>query len=48
GFAKDAEALQQRASAKPVPTGSIPVHFGDTMVSPGDVSAPTSGVPVPT
>ncbi|GJV14233.1 putative ribonuclease H-like domain-containing protein [Tanacetum coccineum] len=54
GFAKDAEELQKRASAKtvppgsiPVPTGSIPVPSGDTMVSPSDVSVPTGGVPVP-
>ncbi|GJW82857.1 hypothetical protein Tco_0156002 [Tanacetum coccineum] len=54
GFAKDAEELQKRASAKtvppgsiPVPTGSIPVPSGDTMVSPSEVSVPTSGVPVP-
>ncbi|GKG01357.1 hypothetical protein Tco_0306062, partial [Tanacetum coccineum] len=47
GFAKDAEELQKRASAKivppgciTVPTGSIPVPSSDTMVSP-------SGVPVP-
>ncbi|GJX50639.1 putative ribonuclease H-like domain-containing protein [Tanacetum coccineum] len=54
GFAKDAEELQKRASAKtippgsiPVPTGSIPVPSGDTMVYPSDVSVPTGGVPVP-
>ncbi|GJX12280.1 putative ribonuclease H-like domain-containing protein [Tanacetum coccineum] len=54
GFAKDAEELQKRASAKivppgsiPVPTGSIPVPSGDTMVSPSDVLVPTGGVPVP-
>ncbi|GJW79930.1 putative ribonuclease H-like domain-containing protein [Tanacetum coccineum] len=53
GFAKDAEELQKRASAKTVPpgsisvpTGSILVHFGDTMVSPSDVSVSNSGVPV--
>ncbi|GJR02008.1 putative ribonuclease H-like domain-containing protein [Tanacetum coccineum] len=51
GFAKDAEELQKRASAKtvppgsiPVPTGSIPVPSGDTMVSPSDVPVP-SGSP---
>ncbi|GJV28282.1 putative ribonuclease H-like domain-containing protein [Tanacetum coccineum] len=50
GFAKDAEELQKRASAKtvppgsiPVPTGSIPVPSGDTMVSPSDVSVLTGG-----
>ncbi|GJY74244.1 putative ribonuclease H-like domain-containing protein [Tanacetum coccineum] len=55
GFAKDAEELQKRASAKtvppgsiPVPTGNIPVPSGDTMVSPSDVSVPTGGVPVTT
>ncbi|GKG20312.1 hypothetical protein Tco_0380113, partial [Tanacetum coccineum] len=54
GFAKDAEELQTRASAKIVPPGSIPVPTdsilvpsGDTMVSPSDVSVSTSGVPVP-
>ncbi|GJS93500.1 putative ribonuclease H-like domain-containing protein [Tanacetum coccineum] len=54
GFAKDAEELQKRASAKtvppgniPVPTGSIPVPSGDTMVSPSDVSVPTGAIPVP-
>ncbi|GJW47435.1 putative ribonuclease H-like domain-containing protein [Tanacetum coccineum] len=54
GFAKDAEELQKRASAKtvppgsiPVPTGRIPVPAGDTIVSPSDVSVPTGGVPVP-
>ncbi|GJS40126.1 putative ribonuclease H-like domain-containing protein [Tanacetum coccineum] len=53
GFAKDAEELQKRASAKtvppgsiPVPTSSIPVPSSDTMVSPSDVSVPTGGVPV--
>ncbi|GJZ83786.1 putative ribonuclease H-like domain-containing protein [Tanacetum coccineum] len=51
GFAKDAEELQKRASAKivppgsiPVPTGSILVPSGDTMVSPSDVPVP-SGSP---
>ncbi|GJR71869.1 putative ribonuclease H-like domain-containing protein [Tanacetum coccineum] len=51
GFAKAAEELQKRASAKTVPpgsTGSIPVPSGDTTISPGDVSVPTGGVPVPT
>ncbi|GKE85831.1 hypothetical protein Tco_1559573, partial [Tanacetum coccineum] len=47
GFAKDAEELQKRASAKTVPPGSIPVPSGDTMVSPSEVSIPTGGVPVP-
>ncbi|GJY06178.1 hypothetical protein Tco_0373232 [Tanacetum coccineum] len=54
GFAKDAEELQKRASAKtvppgsiPVPTGSIPLPSGDTMVSLSEVSVPTGGVPVP-
>ncbi|GKC74875.1 putative ribonuclease H-like domain-containing protein, partial [Tanacetum coccineum] len=39
--AKDAEELHKRASAKIVPTGSIPVPSGDTTIS-------LSGVPVPT
>ncbi|GKG38549.1 hypothetical protein Tco_0460261, partial [Tanacetum coccineum] len=47
GFAKDVEELPKRASAKIVPTGSIPVPSGDTMVSPSDVSVPTGSVPVP-
>ncbi|GJX69834.1 hypothetical protein Tco_0305561 [Tanacetum coccineum] len=54
GFAKDAEELQKRASAKTVPPGSIPVPTGtpifpsgDTMVSPSDVLVPTGGVLVP-
>ncbi|GKF88736.1 hypothetical protein Tco_0262699, partial [Tanacetum coccineum] len=47
GFAKDAEELPKRTSAKIVPTGSIPVPSSDTMVSPNDVSVPTGGVPVP-
>ncbi|GKF30357.1 hypothetical protein Tco_0100155, partial [Tanacetum coccineum] len=47
GFANAAEELQKRASAKIVPTGSIPVPSGDTMVSPSDVSVPTGSVPVP-
>ncbi|GKA44560.1 putative ribonuclease H-like domain-containing protein [Tanacetum coccineum] len=54
GFAKDAEELQKRASAKtvppgsiPVPTGSIPVPSSDTMVSPSDVSVPTGCISVP-
>ncbi|GJV16848.1 putative ribonuclease H-like domain-containing protein [Tanacetum coccineum] len=54
GFAKDAEELQKRESAKTVPpgsilvpTGSILVPSGDTIVSPSDVSFPTGGVPVP-
>nr|GEX78333.1 hypothetical protein [Tanacetum cinerariifolium] len=49
GFANDAEKLQKRASAKtvpsgsiPVPTGSIPVPCGDTMVSTDDVPVHTS------
>ncbi|GKD30582.1 hypothetical protein Tco_1241360, partial [Tanacetum coccineum] len=46
--AKDVEELPKRASTKTVPTGSIPVPFGDTTISPGDVSVPTGGVPVPT
>ncbi|GKC20119.1 hypothetical protein Tco_1022269, partial [Tanacetum coccineum] len=53
GFAKDAEELQKRASAKtvppgsiPVPTGSIPVPSSDTAISPGDVSVPTGSIPV--
>nr|GEV12812.1 putative ribonuclease H-like domain-containing protein [Tanacetum cinerariifolium] len=44
GFAKDTEELQKRASAKivppgsiPVPTGCIPVLFGDSVVSTDDV-----------
>ncbi|GKF43065.1 putative ribonuclease H-like domain-containing protein, partial [Tanacetum coccineum] len=44
--AKDAEELQKRASPKSVPTGSIPVPFDDTTISPGDVSVPTGSVPV--
>ncbi|GKE74415.1 putative ribonuclease H-like domain-containing protein, partial [Tanacetum coccineum] len=39
--AKDAEELQKRASTKPVPTGSIPVPFGDTTISPDSVPVPT-------
>ncbi|GJQ92816.1 putative ribonuclease H-like domain-containing protein [Tanacetum coccineum] len=46
---KDAEELQKRAKyIKQCPTGSIPVPFGDTTISPGDDSVPTGGVPVPT
>ncbi|GKE51233.1 hypothetical protein Tco_1486389, partial [Tanacetum coccineum] len=46
-FAKDAEELQKRESTKTVPTGSIPVPSGDTMVSPSDGSVPSDGIPVP-
>ncbi|GJV68100.1 putative ribonuclease H-like domain-containing protein [Tanacetum coccineum] len=50
GFGKDAEELQKRASVKtvppgsiPVPTSSIPVPFGDTMISPSGVPVPSGG-----
>ncbi|GKE76691.1 putative ribonuclease H-like domain-containing protein, partial [Tanacetum coccineum] len=46
--AKDTEELQERASTKSVPTGSIQIPSGDTMVSPSDVLVPIGGVPVPT
>nr|GEY65140.1 retrovirus-related Pol polyprotein from transposon TNT 1-94 [Tanacetum cinerariifolium] len=49
GFANDADKLQKRASAKavppgsiPVPTSSIPVLAGDTIVSTNDVPVHTS------
>ncbi|GJU09225.1 putative ribonuclease H-like domain-containing protein [Tanacetum coccineum] len=41
GFAKDAEELQKRASAKTVPPGSIPVPTGR-------IPVPTGRIPVPT
>nr|GEV16071.1 putative ribonuclease H-like domain-containing protein [Tanacetum cinerariifolium] len=41
-FANDAEEIQTRASAKIVPTGSIPVPAGDKMVSIDDVPIHTS------
>ncbi|GJZ86785.1 putative ribonuclease H-like domain-containing protein [Tanacetum coccineum] len=46
--AKDTEELQERASTKSVPTGSIQIPSGETTISPGDVSVPTGSVPVPT
>ncbi|GJW68284.1 putative ribonuclease H-like domain-containing protein [Tanacetum coccineum] len=42
------EIFQQELARLKVPTGSIPVPSGDTMISPSDVSVPTGGVPVPT
>ncbi|GJR14455.1 ribonuclease H-like domain, reverse transcriptase, RNA-dependent DNA polymerase [Tanacetum coccineum] len=39
--AKDTEELQERASTKSVPTGSIQIPFGETMISPGSVPVPT-------
>ncbi|GJU77986.1 putative ribonuclease H-like domain-containing protein [Tanacetum coccineum] len=47
GFAKAAEELQKRASAKTVPPGSIPVPTGRIPVPAGDTMVPPSGVPVP-
>nr|GEZ25145.1 putative ribonuclease H-like domain-containing protein [Tanacetum cinerariifolium] len=41
GFVNNAEELQIRASAKTVPSGSIPVPAGDKMVSTGDVPVHT-------
>ncbi|GJV51025.1 hypothetical protein Tco_1446766 [Tanacetum coccineum] len=46
-FAKDAEELQKRASAKTVPPGSIPVPTGSILVPSGDTMVSPSGVPVP-
>ncbi|GKC93606.1 hypothetical protein Tco_1159048, partial [Tanacetum coccineum] len=47
GFAKDAEELQKRASAKTVPPGSIPVPTGSILVLSGDTMVSPSDVPVP-
>nr|GEX63323.1 hypothetical protein [Tanacetum cinerariifolium] len=48
GFANDAEELQKRASAKTVPSGSIPVLTGSIPVPSGDTTVSTNDVPVHT
>nr|GEU86029.1 putative ribonuclease H-like domain-containing protein [Tanacetum cinerariifolium] len=48
GFANDAEELQKRASAKPVPPGSIPVPTGSVPVPSGDTIVSTDDVLVHT
>nr|GEW13469.1 retrovirus-related Pol polyprotein from transposon TNT 1-94 [Tanacetum cinerariifolium] len=47
GFANDAEELQKRASAKTVPSGSIPVPTGSIPVPSGDTTVSTDDVPYP-
>ncbi|GKF79575.1 hypothetical protein Tco_0235143 [Tanacetum coccineum] len=46
--AKDAEKLQERASTKTVPPGSIPVPTGCIQILSGGTMISPGGVPVPT
>nr|GEY19766.1 uncharacterized mitochondrial protein AtMg00810-like [Tanacetum cinerariifolium] len=48
GFANDAAKLQKRASAKTVPSGSIPVPTGSIPVPSSDIMVSTDDVPVHT